>query len=167
MWIKRTIQGKNARKCTRHWIILKKQTECSTAVNLAWGGHPWKLGNFMTVEKSHRTSGLVFVGSSTTGAFCGLMTWTDMKHFDWCQPNTAHQQKYSIPSMTLGGGSIMLWTCFCAAHPGGTVKEKVRWSWRTTCCRRTAIWDYIYISALHQCQTWSQHYTRSTSEQQQ
>ena len=42
----------------------------------------------------------------------------------WRKPGTAHHQANTIPTVTHGGGSIMLWGCFSAAGTGRLVRIK-------------------------------------------
>ena len=44
------------------------------------------------------------------------------KHYVWHKPNTSHHPKNTIPTVTHGGSSIMLWVCFSSAGTGKLVR---------------------------------------------
>uniref|UniRef100_A0A6I8RU66 Transposase n=1 Tax=Xenopus tropicalis TaxID=8364 RepID=A0A6I8RU66_XENTR len=44
------------------------------------------------------------------------------KRYVWQKTNTAHHSEHTIPTVTYGGGSIMLWGCFSSAGTGKLVR---------------------------------------------
>jgi hypothetical protein len=46
------------------------------------------------------------------------------KRYIWRKKGTAHEPRYTIPTVKHGGGSILLWGCFSAAGPGELVTIK-------------------------------------------